>query len=69
MATRIRGNGGPAPAKAVAPTGDALWEDPLRRSAHFRLLSPAERRRLLGHGTERVLREWKVFLICQGSSY
>lgn len=35
-------------------------EDPLGRSAHFRLLPAAERRRLLGHSTERVLREGEV---------
>lgn len=60
MATRARGKRGPATAKAAAPARVALREDPLARSAHFGLLPAAERRRLLGHSTERVLREGEV---------
>jgi CRP/FNR family cyclic AMP-dependent transcriptional regulator len=60
MATSARGKRAPATARAVAAPDERLRGDPLGRSAHFRLLPAAERRRLLGHGAERVLREGEV---------
>jgi CRP-like cAMP-binding protein len=44
------------PARAVAGRDGRRRGDPLGRAAHFRLLPAAERRRLLGRGTECVLK-------------
>lgn len=55
MTSTAKRKGRQAPAKAPAkPSGDTR-SDPLARTAHFRLLPPAERRRVLGHCTERAL--------------
>jgi len=48
MTSAAKRKGGPAPARAMG--------DPLGRSAHFRLLPPAERRRLLRRCTEHALK-------------
>ncbi len=45
----------------------AIQEDPLGRAAHFRLLAPAERRRLLGRCRERILKAGEV-LFAEGEA-
>jgi CRP-like cAMP-binding protein len=55
MATRPGGKRAPTARVMAGPRGD-----PLGRAAHFRLLPAAERRRLLGRGTERVLKGGEV---------
>jgi len=49
-----------APARGMAAPRAGPQGDPLGRTAHFRLLPPAERRRLLGQCTERVLKVGEV---------
>jgi CRP/FNR family transcriptional regulator len=44
----------------MAALRGGISEDPLGRAPHFRFLSPAERRRLLGRCTERVLKAGEV---------
>ncbi len=48
------------PANAKAAPGGGPPGDPLGRTAHFRLLPAAERRRLLGRCTERILKAGEV---------
>jgi CRP/FNR family transcriptional regulator len=47
-------------ARATATSRGGPPGDPLGRTAHFRLLPPAERRQLLGRCTERVLKVGEV---------
>lgn len=55
MTSTAKRKGRQAPAKAMTKPSSDIRSDPLARTAHFRLLPPAERRRLLGHCTERAL--------------
>ena len=72
MTSTAKGKGGPAPARAMAAPRGGRPGDPLGRTAHFRLLPLAERRRLLGRCTERALKAGGVLFAegepCRGLS-
>jgi len=56
MTSTAKREGRLAPARTMAKPGGAPRWDPLERTAHFRLLPLAERRRLLKRCTERALK-------------
>jgi CRP-like cAMP-binding protein len=66
MAARTGGKRTRAAVRTGAGPAAGHRGDPLGRAAHFRLLPAAERRRLLGRCTERVLREGDV-LFAEGA--
>ena len=60
MTSTAKRRGRPAAVRAFAVLRGGPPGDPLGRTAHFRLLPPAERRRLLGRCTEHALEAGEV---------
>lgn len=68
MTSSAKRKRGSARARAEAAHGGAPQRDPLGRAAHFCLLPPAERRRVLGRCTARTLGPGEV-LFAEGEPY